>query len=238
MRRMCGRYTLTMPVDSMRELFGFDASPNLAPRYNVAPGQDIPAVRFSETGKRELAAFNWGLVPAWAKDPAAINRMINARGETIGEKPTFRAAFRRRRCLIPADGFYEWKSASKGVKKPYYIRLADGKPFAFAGIWEHWEGGDGDEFLTCAIVTTDANNQLLPIHHRMPVILPPAAHETWLVGDTREVGPLIARYSGSMETWPISTLVNKVQNDGPELLERSEVAAAPEKPIATQMDLF
>ena len=119
MRHMCGRYTLTMPVDSMRELFGFDASPNLAPRYNVAPGQDIPAVRFSKTGKRQLAAFNWGLVPAWAKDPAAIKRMINARGETVGEKPTFRAAFKRRRCLIPADGFYEWKSAGKGVKKPY-----------------------------------------------------------------------------------------------------------------------
>ena len=235
---MCGRYTLTMPIDSMRELFGFDARPNLAPRYNVAPGQDVPAVRLSERGQRELVGFNWGLVPSWAKDPAAVNRMINARGETIGDKPSFRAAFQRRRCLIPANGFFEWKSIGKGVKQPYYIRLVQGEPFAFAGIWERWEGGDGDVFETCAIVTTDANDQLRPIHHRMPVILPPADYQTWLAGESKQLVPLMTSFNGEMETWPVSTLVNKVQNDGPELLERSEVEEPGQKPSPAQMDLF
>ena len=238
MRRMCGRYTLTMPIDSMRELFGFNAQPNLAARYNVAPGQDVPAVRLSESGERELAGFNWGIVPSWAKDPASFNRMINARGETIGEKPTFRAAFKRRRCLIPANGFYEWKSIGEGVKQPFYIRLEHGEPFAFAGIWERWEGGDGDEFETCAIVTTNANDQLLPIHHRMPVILPPADYRTWLAGETRALDPLMVSFRGKMEAWPVSTIVNKVQNDGPELLERSEVDGPAQKLPLTQMDLF
>ena len=238
MSGMCGRYAITMPIDSMRELFGFEARPNLAERYNVAPTQEIPAVRIGYSGQgRELAAFSWGLVPSWAKDPAAANRMINARGETIAEKSSFRSAFKRRRCLIPANGFYEWKGGVKGPKHPYFIQLEDGVPFAFAGIWERWEGGDGDHWETCAIVTTDANDALRPIHHRMPVILSPENHETWLTAEPKEAAAFMTPYSGEVEAWPVDTLVNKVQNDGPELVARSK-AAPPEKPKPAQMDLF
>jgi len=228
-----------MPIDSMRELFGFEARPNLAARYNVAPTQEIPAVRIRYSGEgRELAAFSWGLVPSWSKDPANANRMINARGETIAEKPSFKNAFKRRRCLIPANGFYEWKGSGKGPKQPYYIQLADGLPFAFAGIWERWEGGDGDHWETCAIVTTDANDALRPIHHRMPVILAPDNYENWLTAEPKEAEAFMVPYTGEMQAWPVATLVNKVQNDGPELLARSEVAPPPEKPKPAQMDLF
>lgn len=236
---MCGRYTLTMPIDSMRELFGFEGAPNLAARFNVAPGQDIPAVRVPDNGHgRMLAGFNWGLVPSWVKDPATAKRMINARGETISEKPSFRAAFQRRRCLIPANGFYEWKPISKGVKQPYYIQLESGMPFAFAGIWERWEGGDGDLFETCAVVTTEANAALMPIHHRMPVILHPDTYETWLTGDIKESGSLMVPYTEPMESWPVATLVNKVQNDSPDLIAIAELVEAPEPPAKKQLDLF
>jgi len=225
-----------MPIDSMRELFGFDAQPNLAARYNVAPGQDIPAVRINDASTgRQLAGFNWGLVPSWVKDPATANRMINARAETIAEKPSFRAAFQRRRCLIPANGFYEWKSAGKGIKQPYYIQLEGGTPFAFAGIWERWEGGDGDHWETCAVVTTEATEALMPIHHRMPVILPPEAYETWLTGDVKEVDGSMMPYSGPTEAWPVATLVNKVQNNSPELVEQADPLAPPAQ---SQLDLF
>ncbi len=228
-----------MPVDSMRELFGFDARPNLAAWYNISPGQDIPAVRVSDRGDgRTLAGFNWGLVPAWVKDPATAKRMSNARGETIAEKPSFRAAYQRRRCLIPANGFYEWKPVGKGLKQPYYIQLEDGTPFAFAGIWERWEGGDGDHWETCAIVTTEANDSLRSIHHRMPVILPSSAYGTWLTGDLKETAPLMVPYAGAMEAWPVATLVNKVQNDGPDLLIPVEPSGPPEKPVQSQLDLF
>ena len=155
----------------------------------------------------------------------------------LPSKPSFRSAFKRRRCLIPADGFYEWKGGVKGPKQPYYIQLEDGVPFAFAGIWERWEGGDGDHWETCAIVTTDANDALRPIHHRMPVILSPENHETWLTAEPKEAAAFMTPYSGEMEAWPVDNLVNKVQNDGPELVARSE-AAPPEKPKPAQMDLF
>lgn len=236
---MCGRYAITMPVDSMRELFGFDAQPNLMARYNVAPTQEIPAIRIGYAGeRRELAAFSWGLVPSWSNNPATANRMINARGETIADKPSFRSAFKRRRCIIPANGFYEWNGDSKGPKQPYYIQLEDGLPFAFAGIWERWEGGDGDHWETCAIVTTNANDALRPIHHRMPVILPPESYEIWLTGEPKDAGALIKPYMGEIQTWPVATLVNRVENDGPELLLRSEAAPRPVVPKPTQMDLF
>ena len=236
---MCGRYTLTMPIDSMRELFGFDAQPNLAARYNVAPGQDIPAVRINDAGTvRQLAGFNWGLVPSWVKDPTTANRIINARSETVSKKPSFQTAFQRRRCLIPANGFYEWKSEGKGIKQPYYIQLEDGTPFAFAGIWERWEGGDGDHWETCAVVTTEATEALMPIHHRMPVILPPQTYKTWLTGDVKEVGALMVPYSGSTEAWPVATIVNKVQKDGSKLIEQTEPLSPPAPPTQSQLDLF
>jgi putative SOS response-associated peptidase YedK len=236
---MCGRYTLTMPIDSMRELFGFDAQPNLAARYNVAPGQDIPVVRINDAGTgRQLAGFNWGLVPSWVKNPATANPMINARSETVSEKPSFRSAFQRRRCLIPANGFYEWTSISKGIKQPYYIQLEGGEPFAFAGIWERWEGGDGDHWETCALMTTVATEALMPIHHRMPVILPPASYETWMVGDVKVVGELMVPHFGLTEAWPVATLVNNLRNDGSELVEQAEPLALPPTPAQSQLDLF
>ena len=236
---MCGRYTITMPVDSMRELFGFEAQPNLGARYNVAPTQEIPAVRTAYGGEgRELAALSWGLVPSWSDNPVTANRMINARGETIAEKPSFRSAFKRRRCLIPANGFYEWKGDRNGPKQPFYIQLEDGLPFAFAGIWERWEGGDGDHWETCAIVTTNANDTLRPIHHRMPVILLPESFESWLTSEPKDAGALMKPYMGNMQIWPVATLVNKVVNDGPKLLKRSDTTPRPVIPKPTQMDLF
>ena len=231
MARMCGRYSLTTPVEAIRALFGFDALPNLAPRYNIAPGQDVAAVRVPASGDgREFTAFRWGLVPSWAKDPAIGNRMINARAETVAEKPSFRAAFRHRRCLIPADGFYEWQKQDKGPKQPYRITLEGGTPFAFAGLWEHWQDPGGDEIETCTIVTTEANDTLTPIHHRMPVILDENAFEAWLAADPKEAGALLQPYRGRIETTPISTLVNKVANDGPEIIEPVAPPGAPGAP--------
>lgn len=228
-----------MPIDSMRELFDVEARPNLAARYNISPGQDIPAIRISDSGQtRQLVGFNWGLVPSWVKDPATARRMINARAETVAEKPSFRAAFQRRRCLIPANGFFEWKPVGNGVKQPYYIQLKNGQSFAFAGIWERWEGGDGDMFETCAVITTEATHELMPIHHRMPVILPSDSYDRWLTGDVRELEQVMVPYSEPMDAWPVSTLVNKVQNDSPELLEEYEIEASPPKETPAQMDLF
>jgi putative SOS response-associated peptidase YedK len=174
---MCGRYSLTSPVEAVRKVFGFAARPNLAPRANIAPSQEVAAVRLGpgesgdvgqEHGGRCFVWLRWGLIPAWAKDPAIGNRMINARAETLAEKPAFRSAFRKRRCLILADGFYEWKSES-GRKQPYRITLTGGGPFALAGLWERWTDPQGAGTIeSCTIITTEANARLREIHHRMP----------------------------------------------------------------------
>ena len=219
---MCGRYTLTMPVDGIRELFKVEAKQNIPARYNVAPGQDISAVVNLKNGNRALSKFNWGLLPSWAKNKKASPRMINARAETIKSKPYFRDAFQNRRCLILADGFYEWKKVRSNVKQPYYIRLNSGIPFCFAGVWERWTNQKREVFETCAIVTTEATTQLQSIHHRMPVILPEAEYETWLTGGIKLVEPLLVSYDGLIETWPVSRLVNNVENDGPKLRYKVE----------------
>jgi putative SOS response-associated peptidase YedK len=179
---MCGRYSLTSPTEAVRRMFDFPEQPNLAVRVNIAPSQDVAAVRLGADGAsaRHFAWLRWGLIPSWAKEPGIGNRMINARAETIAEKPAFRAAFRRRRCLIPADGFYEWKT-ERGRKQPYRIALEGGAPFAFAGLWERWEGaGEAGAVESCTIATTEANARLKAIHHRMPVILAPEAYDLWL----------------------------------------------------------
>ncbi|MCZ6603891.1 MAG: SOS response-associated peptidase, partial [Alphaproteobacteria bacterium] len=184
---MCGRYTLTTPSQAIVDLFALDPGPNLAPRYNIAPTQAVFAVRLDPSGGREAAQLRWGLVPSWAKDPQIGNRMINARAETVREKPSFRSAFKGRRCLIAADGFYEWqkqKPGTKGGKQPYWITLADRGPFAFAGLWEHWTDGQGSKLETCTIVTCPANDLVAPIHPRMPVILGPQDHAQWLDPET------------------------------------------------------
>jgi len=218
---MCGRYSITTPPEAMTRLFGLSGpTMNFPARYNVAPTQPVPAV-VQAGPARELALFRWGLIPSWAKD--GVKPMINARGESVAEKPSFRAAFRRRRCLLPADGFYEWHRPETGPKTPYNILLREGGLFAMAGIWETWMASDGSEVDTCAIITTEANKTLQPIHHRMPVILAPGDWGRWLETpetEARDLLPLLRPAPDDLlEAYEISTRVNRVANDGPELLE-------------------
>ena len=225
---MCGRFTQRFSLREIQELLGL-AGPaaNLRPRYNVAPGQEVAAVR-AEGGERRLAMLRWGLIPAWAKDPKIGYRTINARAETAAEKPSFRAAWRARRCLIPADGFYEWARRGEG-RQPWLFQPADGGAFAFAGLWERWtvrkgaplpasmaELDPGDEIETCTILTTEANALVSRVHHRMPVVLPPDASDPWLAGEAVELGPCPA---DAMTAHPVSTFVNKPANDEPACVE-------------------
>ena len=221
---MCGRYSLTTPAEAMQRLFSFlGPLPNLPARYNIAPTQMAPVVRAraAQPGTRELVSLRWGLVPFWAKDATIGSRLINARAEGLAEKPSFRAAVRTRRCLVPADGFYEWQAAAKG-KRPYRIGLAGGTPeamppFAFAGLYERWtKAADGVPLETFTIVTTEANALLRPIHERMPVILPPADHAAWLDPATplEAAMALLRPYPAeAMLAYPISTRVNSVRFD-------------------------
>jgi putative SOS response-associated peptidase YedK len=217
---MCGRYTLTTPVERLAQEFGFDASSvELPPNYNVAPTQQVAAV-LEEGGERHLELLRWGLIPSWADDPSIGSRMINARSETAPEKPSFRRAFRERRCLFPADGFYEWWRTN-GAKQPYYIRMKEGRPFAFAGLWESWKD-DGPEIRSCTILTTGPNDLLAEIHDRMPVILPAGSYDAWLDPEAGrdELYGLLAPYpEDEMEAYPVSRFVNSPQNNDPRCIE-------------------
>lgn len=217
---MCGRFTLAVPGEQVAAQFQLSTTPELTARYNIAPTQQIAAVRAGDAG-RELALFRWGLVPSWAKDPSVGARMINARSETVAEKPSFRTALRQRRCLIPADGFYEWQAAAGG-KQPFHIRLADGGLFAMAGLYEHWKTPEGGWLHSCTILTTEANELMRPLHDRMPVILAPEQYDLWLDPGLRDAGPLqalIAPYPAEqMVAGPVSKAVNRAGNEGPELL--------------------
>jgi putative SOS response-associated peptidase YedK len=223
---MCGRYSLTSPVEGVRQVFGFLERPNLQARYNIAPTQEVAAVRLEPdsggAAGRHLVMLRWGLIPAWAKDKAIGSRMINARAETLAEKPSFRAAFAKRRCLIVADGFYEWRKEA-GAKQPYRAAMADGRPFAFAGLWEHWtDRADGSRVESCTIVTTQANELLQPIHPRMPVIVDPTDFDAWLDVTVEPVAAqsLLRPYpAGSMTVYPVSPRVNSVANDDAALIE-------------------
>ena len=177
---MCGRFTLVADPNDLREAFPWLNIPgDIQPRYNIAPSQPVAVI--PNDGKNTLDYFVWGLIPSWAKDPQIGSRMINARAETLQEKPSFKNAFRRRRCLIPASGFYEWQATpGQKTKTPMYIRLREDKPFALAGLWENWNAPDGSKILSCTIITTQPNALLQDIHNRMPVILPPEAYPTWL----------------------------------------------------------
>src|SRR4030088_973438 len=175
---MCGRYLITSAPEAFRRLFGYPEQPNFPPRYNVAPTQPVPIVRVVEDA-RQFALVRWGLIPPWVKDPRQFSLLINARGESANDKPAFRNAMRRRRCLFPADGFYEWKTAD-GRRRPYAVRPRDGNPVAFAGVWETWIGPNGEEMETAAIVTKPADRELTHLHDRMPVIVPPDAFDFWL----------------------------------------------------------
>jgi putative SOS response-associated peptidase YedK len=218
---MCGRYTLRTPVDSLVETFEIEEYPSsITPNYNIAPTQEVAAV-VEEEDKRKLEMLHWGLIPSWAKDPAIGNKMINARAETVSEKPSFRSAFKKRRCLILADGFYEWKKTDDG-KQPYHVKMEDGSPFAFAGLWESW-GKNGEEIHSCTIITTEANDLMSEIHHRMPVILPPEDYAMWLDPDFDEKEPLTTLLkpypADAMEAYPVSRKVNKPSNNEPSVLE-------------------
>lgn len=228
---MCGRYELHSQPAAIALAFGLAAPPALQPRYNIAPMQSVPIVRVAANGARECVDVRWGLVPRWAKDPAIGAKMINARGETLAEKPSFKMAFRRHRCLVPADGFYEWQQLPDGRKQPVRITLAAGGPFAFAGLTERWIAPDGAVVDTCTIVTTDANSLLRAVHVRMPVIVPPPDYERWL--DPAHEGPqdVIAPYpSEAMAYYPVSTRVNAVRNDDATLIEPQGEEPAKEEP--------
>jgi putative SOS response-associated peptidase YedK len=236
---MCGRYTITSAPEAIRALFRYQQQPNFPPRYNVAPTQPIPIVRLTED-KRHFALVRWGLLPSWVKDPKTFTLLINARGESVCDKPAFRAAMKRRRCLIPADGFYEWKPVG-ARKQPYFARLKAGGPMALAGLWETWTGPNGEELETAAIVTTNANRALSEIHGRMPVILAPEAFDLWLncaKVDAKTAAALIAPAPENLlEVYPVSPAVNRTANDNPALVEplAADVAAAapvPAKPPA------
>lgn len=177
---MCGRFILTTPPQALEELFEIRCEANLAPRYNIAPTQQASVIGLAQNGRRELRAFHWGLVPHWAKDISQAASMINARSETLAQKPAFRDAFARRRCLVPADGFYEWGKRPDGGKQPYLLSLADRRCFAFAGLWEGWRTPSGEIHRSFTVITTAATAELEDLHHRMPVILPPEAYAAWL----------------------------------------------------------
>jgi putative SOS response-associated peptidase YedK len=213
---MCGRFTLTAPREVLRELFPLFDIPEVTPSYNVAPTQTVLAVRVPAGRDRpEPVLLKWGLVPGWADDPAIGNRLINARAETVAEKPAFRSAFRQRRCLVLADGFYEWQKVG-GKKQPYLFRLQGGAPFAFAGLWEHWER-DGRAIDSCTVLTTSANELVKPLHERMPVILAPADFDRWLdpkPATGPELQGLLRPYPAeAMTAYPVATRVNNARHN-------------------------
>lgn len=219
---MCGRFTLTVNPAELQDTFtNFIFPSKFAPRFNIAPSQPILAI--PNDGANAADFFIWGLIPMWAKDPTIGNRLINARGETVAEKPSFRGSFKYKRCLILTDGFYEWKTfGDRKTKTPYFIHMKDRKPFVFAGLWDSWESPDGSSIKTCTIITTEPNELMGKIHDRMPVILHPRDYEKWL--DTapqtpENLLPLIKPYpADAMSAYPVSTLVNKPANDMPELV--------------------
>ena len=219
---MCGRFTLTVDPGQLRETFSWlDIPDELTPRYNVAPTQPVAVV--PNDGKNKLDFFVWGLIPSWAKDPQIGSRMINARSETLAEKPSFRAAYRRRRCLVLADGFYEWrKEPGSKTKTPMYIQMESQEPFAFAGLWEIWHSKEGDKILSCNIITTEPNELVAKIHNRMPVILPSESYTEWLAPEERQPGQLnhlLKPYPDQeLVAFPVSKTVNSPINDVPECI--------------------
>ena len=215
---MCGRFAFYSPAEATARLFGAENELAIEARFNIAPTQQVAAVRNGENELRELVMFRWGLVPSWARDPAIGNRMINARAETVAEKPSFRSAYRRRRCLVLADGFYEWRKEEDG-KTPYFITTADQSPFAFAGLWENWiDKESGENLQTTAIITTAANQFMARLHHRMPVILQPEGATRWLSGDNQLIHE-VADITPVLKAWPVARTVNNARNEGQALIK-------------------
>lgn len=227
---MCGRYSQRQPAEVIAKAFEVDNVPALEPRYNVAPTQSVPTVLQPSVSKnRQFKMMHWGLIPKWAKDSKIGAKLINARAETVAEKPAFKSAFRKRRCLVLADGFYEWQQQeNKKQKQPYYFFLKDGQPFGFAGLWEQWEDASGEVVNSCTLLTTDANELMRPVHNRMPVILHPKDYERWLDSELKELEqlqPLLRPYSTQeMLAYPVSTVVNKPSNDNAECIKSIEAS--------------
>ncbi|HEX4868338.1 MAG TPA: SOS response-associated peptidase [Acidimicrobiales bacterium] len=239
---MCGRFVSATPPDQVAAYFGTEApEARLDPSYNVAPTRDVYAV-LSDGSTRHLDAFHWGLVPLWAKDAKIGSKMINARAETLAEKNAYKSAFKRRRCLVPADGFYEWRkdpdAPPKAKKQPFFIHRPDGRPYAFAGLWEVWRGPNKDQepLRSCTIITTTPNEPMAAIHDRMPVILPESAWDTWLdreVDDLELLGKLLVPAAPELTVMhPVSTAVNNVRHNGPELIDEIDPDVPVEEPAA------
>jgi putative SOS response-associated peptidase YedK len=217
---MCGRFALPNP-EELADHFSVNNRPDLTPRYNIAPSQNIPTIRLiSHASGREIVMLRWGLIPFWAKDRKIGYKMINARAESVADKPAFRAAFRQRRCLIPATGFFEWSHKNK-TKQPYFIRLKDSNILAFAGLWEHWVGKDGEVIDSCTIITTDANKTVGNIHDRMPVIIEPELYDRWLDPGAEDKN-LLALFTPfpdkKLLAYPVGIEVNNPKNDNPNCL--------------------
>ena len=215
---MCGRFAFYSPSEATAALFGVDGALAVEARYNIAPTAFVAAIRKDSEQQRELVMLRWGLVPSWARDPAIGNRMINARAETVAEKPSFREAFKHRRCVVLADGFYEWHRDGD-VKTPYFISLKSGEPFALAGLWENWQDRESDESLqTTALITVAANDFMQPLHHRMPVILQPDTVNEWMSGANDCLEEAASR-APALRAWPVNRRVNNARNQGKELID-------------------
>jgi putative SOS response-associated peptidase YedK len=219
---MCSRYSLTSPPEAVRSYFRDENEAVFPPRYNIAPSQPVAIVRNTPKGGRELALVRWGLVPSWVKDPRAFKMLINARGETAADKPSFRAAMRHRRCLVPGDGFYEW-TGEAGAKRPHLVRPRGGGLMAMAGIFEHWQGADGSEIETMAILTVAANEAMSALHDRMPAIIAPTNFEAWLdcrSGSSQGISDLLAPApEGYLDIIEVSRKLNNPRNEGPQVQE-------------------
>lgn len=220
---MCGRFALKNP-QAIKAAFEVGELPDdLTPRYNIAPSQDIAIIRFSPSG-RQLTMARWGLIPSWTKELNTKYSTINARADTVDTKPTYRVPFKHHRCLIPADGFYEWKEEG-GIKRPHHIGMKDGRPFAMAGLWDVWKGPEGD-VLSCSIIVTEANPFMQQLHDRMPVILQPTDYEQWLDPDNQDTARLkqllIPATGDTLTEWPVSRMLNNPRNEGPQCAEPQE----------------
>lgn len=224
---MCGRFVLNATPEQLKALFDLPEAPTVEPRYNIAPTQPVAIVRLDAKGQeREFAHTLWGLIPSWSKDPSVGSKMINARAETVAEKPSYRAAFKRRRCLVPATGFYEWQKQGTN-KQPFFIHMADKQPFAIAGLWEQWMSPDGSELQTCALLTTSANELMESLHDRMPVIVAPEDYAQWL-GTGKDSTPreldqlqhLLRPFdTQKMAAYPVDKAVGNTRNEGSGLIE-------------------
>ena len=215
---MCGRFAFYSPAEAAAALFGVPGSVDIEPRYNIAPTQYVAAIRNGADEEREVVMLRWGLVPFWAKDPSIGNRMINARAETVAEKPSYRSAYKHRRCLVLADGFYEWPREGTS-KTPYFISLASGEPFALAGLWEQWtDKNSGESLQTMTLITADANEFMTPLHHRMPVVLEAGTATDWLAG-SQDLLDDVAAITPPLRAWPVDRRVNNARNEGDELIQ-------------------